>query len=83
MNKPIPPETLFFTVEQVAARYSVSTESIWRWTRLDRFPRPVKLGSGTTRWRLSDLLDHDEKLRCNLVMAVSGDLDVFFAQLAA
>lgn len=83
MNKPIPPETLFLTVEQVAARYSVSTDSIWRWTRLDRFPRPVKLGSGTTRWRLSDLLDHDDKLRSNLVIAVSDDLDAFFTQVAA
>ena len=83
MNKPIPPETLFLTVEQVASRYSVSTDSIWRWTRLNFFPKPVKLGPGTTRWRLSDLLDHDAKLRCGLVSAVSGDLEMFFAQVAA
>lgn len=47
--------TVFLSVEQVAARYNVSKDAIWRWRREGDFPKPVKLGLRTSRWRLSDL----------------------------
>tara|TARA_R110000751_G_scaffold137830_3_gene241308 strand:+ start:1532 stop:1729 length:198 start_codon:yes stop_codon:yes gene_type:complete len=47
---------LYLSVKEVAARYSVSVNSVWRWTsQRDDFPKPIKLGLGCTRWRLSDL----------------------------
>jgi len=33
----------------LAARYSVSRSTIWRWVREGQFPQPIKLG-GSTRW---------------------------------
>lgn len=45
----------FLSVKQIAARYSTSTASVWRWVREGQFPKPVKLSPGCTRWRLSDV----------------------------
>lgn len=45
----------FFSVNQIAQRYDVSTASVWRWVRLGKFPKPVKLGPNTTRWREDDI----------------------------
>ncbi len=40
----------------LAERYSVSRNTVWRWHR-DRpdFPRAVSLSPGCTRWRLSEI----------------------------
>lgn len=39
----------------LAERYSVHRNSVWRWVSEGRFPAPVKVG-GSTRWRLSEVL---------------------------
>lgn len=54
----------FLTVEQVATRFGVSTDTIWRWKRMGGFPRAVKVGPGTTRWRLADIEAHERSLQC-------------------
>ena len=54
----------FLSVQQVACRYDVSTDSIWRWVRNNKFPAPVHVGAGTTRWRRADLNQHDGALQC-------------------
>lgn len=46
---------LYLSVDQVASRFGVSKDTIWRWRREGDFPKPVKLGGRTTRWRLSDI----------------------------
>lgn len=56
--------SIFLTVEQVAQRYSVSKDTIWRWRREGDFPRPVKLGDKTTRWRLRDLEEWEGQRIC-------------------
>lgn len=34
----------------------IAAPTLWRWTRRRaEFPRPIKLGPGTTAWRVSDL----------------------------
>lgn len=45
----------YLTVKQLAARFSVSVPSIWRWTRETDFPKPIKLTSNCTRWKLEDV----------------------------
>jgi prophage regulatory protein len=40
---------------EVARRLGVSRPTVWRWTREGNFPRPVRLGPATTRWRLADI----------------------------
>ena len=52
---------VFLSDVQVAARYAVSRTTIWRWSKATEFPVPVRLGPGTTRWRLSELEDWERK----------------------
>ncbi|WP_406736546.1 helix-turn-helix transcriptional regulator [Thioclava sp. GXIMD4215] len=41
---------------QLAARYGVHRTTPWRWLKADpKFPRPVSLTPGCTRWNLSDI----------------------------
>jgi predicted DNA-binding transcriptional regulator AlpA len=49
-------ELRYLTVKDVARRFSVSVNTIWRWTSTrPEFPKPIKLGAGCTRFRSSDL----------------------------
>ncbi len=52
-------ESPFLDVKEVAKRYGVSIDTIWRWKRNKELPPAVRVGSGTTRWRLDDLLVHE------------------------
>lgn len=70
MNVTVNPEILYFTVDQVAARYGVSSDSIWRWKRKGDCPAPVRIGPNCTRWRLSDLIEHEGQLKaCHVWIA--------------
>lgn len=57
-------EAPFLSVDQVAKRYNVSTDSIWRWVRIKTFPSPFRIGTGITRWRRADVEQYDSTLRC-------------------
>ncbi|MBC7478652.1 MAG: helix-turn-helix domain-containing protein [Pseudorhodobacter sp.] len=57
----------YLTVDQVASRYNTSTDSIYCWKREGDFPKAVRLGKGTTRWRLSDLAAYEVTLQCSFV----------------
>ena len=61
----------YLTVDQVAARYSVSTDSIYRWKRDGDFPKAVHLGKGATRWRLSDLRHYESTLMVSFATHLS------------
>jgi len=61
----------YLTVGQVAARYNVSTDSVWRWKRNGDLPAPVRIGTNCTRWRLSDLVEHESQFKT--CFAVSFD----------
>lgn len=45
----------YLTAKQLASRLSVSLPTIWRWARETDFPKPIKLTSNCTRWRLDDI----------------------------
>jgi prophage regulatory protein len=62
--------TLYLSVDQVAARFGVSKDSIWRWKREGDFPAAVKLGGTTTRWRLSDIEDWEGRLACCFITSL-------------
>lgn len=57
------PMPAYLTVEQVAKHFNVSTDTIWRWKRNGNFPKAVKVGPGCTRWRSSDVLEHEAALQ--------------------
>jgi len=54
MSKP-QQQTIYYSDTAVSNRYGVSRSTIWRWTEQQRFPEPIKLSPGCTRWRLDDL----------------------------
>ncbi len=49
------PQVIFMSDTAVAARYQVSRATIWRWAQARRFPNPIKLSEGCTRWRLAEV----------------------------
>jgi len=71
MNAHFDYDTRYLTVEEVAERYSVSKDSIWRWKREGKFPRAVRVGPGCTRWRMSDLVEYDSKMTACCLMNAS------------
>jgi predicted DNA-binding transcriptional regulator AlpA len=38
----------------LAERYDVSKATIWRWSRIGEFPKPIKI-NGSTRWSQDDI----------------------------
>ena len=52
----------YMRVKQVAARYGVSSATIWRWSNdLDGFPKPLRIKRGTTAWSEAELDDFDRR----------------------
>ncbi|MFD2173373.1 helix-turn-helix transcriptional regulator [Rhodobacter lacus] len=54
---------VYLKVDEVAARYGVSIDTIYRWKRNGDFPKARKVGPGVTRWRLSDLIEHEANMQ--------------------
>ena len=48
----------YLRLADLRTRYRVAGSTIWKWaaTPSTGFPKPVKLGSNTTCWKLADLL---------------------------
>jgi predicted DNA-binding transcriptional regulator AlpA len=47
----------FLRVNDVADKLQVSRATIWAWSKAGKFPKPVKLGAGVTRWSEQDVDD--------------------------
>lgn len=51
--------TRYASDAQLAARYSVSRSTIWRWVHRGILPTPVHLSAGCTRWPLDEIERRD------------------------
>ncbi len=49
------PESALVDIRVVAQLFNVSVPTGWRWSREGRLPKPLKLTTGSTRWRVGDL----------------------------
>lgn len=50
------PPSQFLSDSQIAQRYGVSRQTVWRWAATDNtFPPPIKFSAGCTRWNITDL----------------------------
>lgn len=58
-------ENRYLTVEEVAARFAVSVDSIYRWCRKGCFPSPIVFGLRSSRWSLMDLVDYEAQQAAN------------------
>ena len=55
-------EPAFLDIYAVARRYDVKRATIWAWMQQGKFPQPVRLTAGTSRWAIEDLkVWEDEK----------------------
>lgn len=55
-------EERLLTDQEVAGLLKVSKQTIWRWTKtFEDFPKPFKIGKGSTRWRLSEVLEYEAR----------------------
>lgn len=52
---------IYLSDKQLALRYGVSRPTIWRWVKEGDLPSPIKLGPGSTRWKLSEVEDWEKK----------------------
>jgi prophage regulatory protein len=50
-----PLSSIYVSDAQIANRYEVSRNTIWRWVRNKTFPAPIKLSPGCTRFKLADV----------------------------
>ena len=46
---------LLLDAKSLAATCSTSSATIWRWDAAGKLPQPLRLSTGTTRWRRSDI----------------------------
>lgn len=46
---------VYYSDKQLAERFGVSRNTIWRWTREKTFPQCIKLSEACTRWRSDDI----------------------------
>lgn len=54
-------ETRYLKDRTVAAMVQVHPVTVWRWVRQGKFPKPIKLDTGSTRWRMSDVQEWMDK----------------------
>ena len=48
-------EKVFVNDVELANRYGIARQSVWRWVKEGRLPAPVKLSPGCSRWRLAGI----------------------------
>ena len=52
----------FLDINAVARRYDVKRATVWAWMSQGRFPQPMRLTPGCSRWSIKDLkVWEDEK----------------------
>lgn len=57
-----PPATGYVSANTLADLLETTPSTIWRWSKNGRLPKPVKLGEGTTRWKIEEVNEALAKL---------------------
>jgi hypothetical protein len=59
--EPLISEVKFYTAEDVAARYSVTEQTVRNWAREKKLVPTIKVGGGCLRYSSSDLAEFEKK----------------------
>lgn len=51
--------TRYLSTTQLAARYGIARETVWRWVKRGRLPEPVRMSQRCARWNLRELEDSE------------------------
>ncbi|UWQ54994.1 helix-turn-helix transcriptional regulator [Leisingera caerulea] len=46
---------MYLSDKQLAERFNVSRQTIWRWARTETFPPTYRFSAGCVRWRTADI----------------------------
>lgn len=57
-----PVATAYASASTLAAMLETTPSTIWRWSKSGRLPKPLKLGAGTTRWKVEEVNEALAKL---------------------
>ena len=61
----------YLSDRQVAARFDISKATVWRWHESNPdFPQRVKLSPGTSRWKLSELIQFETKMQAKRHLSI-------------
>lgn len=52
------PDSALTDVRVIARLYGCSPNTIWRWASEEKFPKPIKVSTHQTRWRVVDVRQH-------------------------
>ena len=55
MQKNNSQDKLFYRLNDVKNRIGVSGSSIWAWSKIGKFPAPIKISSNVTVWKVSEV----------------------------
>lgn len=50
-------ELEFLKDTEIASYLKISRQTVWRWAKTGKIPKPVRLGTKTTRWKASDFYE--------------------------
>jgi predicted DNA-binding transcriptional regulator AlpA len=50
----------YLSVKSVSHRYDIAVSTVWLRVKQGKLPRPVKIHGTSTRWKLKDLLTHEQ-----------------------
>jgi predicted DNA-binding transcriptional regulator AlpA len=45
----------FLKDTEIAKALKISRQTVWRWAKIGKIPKPIKLGVKVTRWKASEL----------------------------
>lgn len=46
---------MLIKVSDLAKRWGVNRVTVWRWSHRPNFPKSIKLGEASPRWRVADI----------------------------
>jgi len=64
-----PPVDMLLTVKDVAELLSVNSRTAWRWVKLGKIPRPLKLSRRAVRWRASEMQSYIDRVAAEAKLA--------------
>lgn len=53
----------YFSDQQLAARFSVSRSTVWRWVAAGKLAQPVRFSPGCSRWPASAVEEFERRAR--------------------
>ncbi|RLA42560.1 MAG: hypothetical protein DRR42_23200 [Gammaproteobacteria bacterium] len=54
----------YMTDSDLAERWTVSRDTVWRWSKIGKTPSPIKLGDNCTRWLRSRIEEWEAAQEC-------------------